>query len=234
MCQPQLSASLSLCCCAPPPTFRPADETPENRKLAKELVARWARPILAPRRSTDALDEQARTTHPSAPVWCTASIIIFPCLCPQEAERILQARQAKQQQQRARQRTSAVDADEEEPGVRPLRPGDPGFRWHAAIPQAASLDYVRRPQAQFSMPERKAGAKGGEKEHRLTKKLAAISKAAKASGRAAQVSVEGALTGVGHAAAGGGGGARYVQALAAIHRLACSRARAGRNVTIQH
>ena len=43
-------------------------------------------------------------------------------------------------------------------------PGQPGFRWHAAIPQAASLDYVRAPASQFAMPEKKQGGgkdKGG-------------------------------------------------------------------------
>ena len=37
----------------------PADETPGNRKLAKELVERWSRPILAPNR-VRGLDDEVR------------------------------------------------------------------------------------------------------------------------------------------------------------------------------
>lgn len=48
-----------------------------------------------------------------------------------------------------------VQADKElDQNGRPvkLRPGDPGFRRHAAIPEAASLDYVKRPESMTVLP----------------------------------------------------------------------------------
>ncbi|KAL4424116.1 hypothetical protein ABPG75_001417 [Micractinium tetrahymenae] len=149
--------------------FKVPDETPANRRLAKELVERWSRPILAPNRARN-LDEE-------------------------EQERILAARQARQARQAAQQtaqRGSQQDGEEDEGGRRrEPKFGEPGFRFHASIPQAAALDYVKAPTSKFAMPE---AAKGGKKdkadEHKLSKKLKGMAKGGR-TGRAAVASVEG-------------------------------------------
>lgn len=133
------------------------DETPENRKIARELVERWSRPILAPRGMPE-VDEE-------------------------EGQRILEARQRRQ---RALQEQAKGEGDGEG-AAKALRPGDPGFRFHAAIPQAASLDYVKRPESRATMVDKRSGGKSSE--HKLSKKLKTLGKVA--TKRAANVSVEG-------------------------------------------
>ena len=68
-----------------------------------------------------------------------------------------------------------------------MKPGDAGYRRHAAIPQAASLDYVKRPESKAVMSEKPGGGKGSE--HKLMKKLQTMGQ--RGSSRAANVSVEG-------------------------------------------
>ncbi|KAG7668607.1 hypothetical protein Ndes2526B_g03772 [Nannochloris sp. 'desiccata'] len=137
------------------------DETPENRRMARELVEKWSRPILAPRGG--AVDQA-------------------------ELDRILEARQ--QRQRAAQEQSQDTGADGDDSGANPaaLRPGMPGYRFHAAIPQAASLDFVKRPESKAVMVEKRAGMKAGG-EHKISKKLNAMGK--KGSSRAANVSVEG-------------------------------------------
>ncbi|PRW61505.1 IWS1-like protein [Chlorella sorokiniana] len=147
--------------------FKLPDETAGNRRLAKDLVERWSRPILAPSRARELNEE--------------------------ERERILQARQQRQAKaaaQAAQARMAEIDAEDDAAG-RPRQPrfGEAGFRFHASIPQAAALDYVKAPSGKFAMPEAKKGGKKGD-EHKLTKKLKGMTKGARA-GRAAVASVEG-------------------------------------------
>ena len=141
------------------------DETPENRRMARDLVEKWSRPILAPRGG--AVDQA-------------------------ELDRILEARQQRQRasQQQAQEAGGAgADGDDPAGGAAALRPGMPGYRFHASLPQAASLDYVKRPESKVIMVEKRPGTKAGAGEHKISKKLNAMGK--KASSRAANVSVEG-------------------------------------------
>lgn len=137
------------------------DETTENKRLAHSLVERWSRPILASAR-TSAHDET-------------------------ELERMRDARQ--QRQRAAREGKTSKDADIELDGMVPLnqQPGQPGFRYHATVPEAAALDYVKRPNSKVKMVEKRTGGKVGE--HKLTKKLKSMGK--KSMSQAANVSVEG-------------------------------------------
>ncbi|KAL4853818.1 hypothetical protein ACK3TF_005298 [Chlorella vulgaris] len=147
--------------------FKLPAETATNRRLAKELVERWSRPILAPSRARE--------------------------LGAEEQERIQVARQQrKARQELQRGAAQGEDLGEDEEGMRRRQPkmGEPGFRYHAAIPQAAALDYVKAPSSQFAMPEKKGPGGKGRDEHKLTKKLKGMSKGNK-TGRAAVVSVEG-------------------------------------------
>lgn len=137
-----------------------SDETPENKKTARGLVERWSRPLLAPQRMRDAVDEE-------------------------EAQRIFEAR--KQRALLADKAERNEEAEEDGGQGAALRPGQPGYRFHAAIPQAASLDYIKAPESKVMMVDKKGSSKGGD--HKLTKKLNTMGK--KVSSRAANVSVEG-------------------------------------------
>jgi transcription factor SPN1 len=137
------------------------DETPDNRQMARDLVERWSRPILAPR---------------------------GPAVDAEEMERILAARQQRERAQRAAEPAAGDEGDAAGDATAAPRPGQPGFRFHAAIPKAAALDYVRQPESKAAMVHRRGGGKGGG-EHKLTKKLAGLGK--KKSARASNVSVEG-------------------------------------------
>lgn len=142
--------------------YKLPDETAANRRMAKELVEAWSRPILAQgRREMDAGEEQ----------------------------RILEARRLREARQKALAGSEPQQERDEEGQAVPLKKSDPGFRWHAAIPQAASLDYVRAPKSKATMPEQKRGG-SRQGEHKLSKKLATLGKGSK-SARASQVSVEG-------------------------------------------
>jgi transcription factor SPN1 len=138
------------------------DETPENRRMARELVEKWSRPILAPGGGTV---DQA------------------------ELDRILEARQQRQRAAQEKAAEDAADGEDGASGAAALRPGMPGYRFHAAIPQAASLDFVKRPESKVVMVEKRSGTKAGAGEHKITKKLNAMGK--KKESRAANVSVEG-------------------------------------------
>lgn len=133
------------------------DELPANRRVARELVDKWSRPILAPRRDKQIEEE--------------------------EMQRILEARQARERAQRA---SNPVPDDGDLPTAQ-LRPGQAGFRYHAHIPQAASLDYVNKPVSKVASLDKKSSGKNTE--HRLTKKLRSMGKVS--SKRAADVKVEG-------------------------------------------
>lgn len=77
-------------------------------------------------------------------------------------------------------------------GCQALRPTDKGFRFHAAIPQGARLDYKRQPMSKVaSDPSAPAGGRQKPKTRGLLTKLDDISKRGKQTGRAAKVSVEG-------------------------------------------
>lgn len=134
-------------------------ETMENRRIAQQLVESWSRPILAKRAA--AVDDV-------------------------ELERILEARQKRQRAAQEHMTGDVEDQDGDGMGTS-ARPGQPGFRFHAAIPEAAALDYVKRPESKVVMVEKRQGIKGSE--HKLTKKLKTMGK--NAAGRAANVSVEG-------------------------------------------
>jgi transcription factor SPN1 len=144
------------------------DETPDNRRAARELVERWSRPILAPHGDRAAADAE-------------------------EEARILAARQARARGARGA-RAGGADADGGEGGgggaAAPLAPGQPGYRLRAEVPAAAPLDFVRRPASKAAMAEKRpGGARAGGGEHRLVKKLKAGP--AKGGQRAAHVSIEG-------------------------------------------
>lgn len=139
------------------------DEIPANRRMARELVQRWSRPIFEAYRNERVREEEATD---------------------READE-LRAQLLKKKRQRST----------EEPGEdRPLKPGDPGFRFSAVVPERAKLDYKRAPVSAVAQ-DASAGQRGGKapatQSDRMMRKLDNISKQRKQSGKAAKVSVEG-------------------------------------------
>lgn len=76
--------------------------------------------------------------RPALPTWpCPCPSWPPPACLPQEREAILQARQQRQAKAAAAagQRPQQVEEEEEGGGARQPKFGEPGFRYHAAIPQ---------------------------------------------------------------------------------------------------
>ncbi len=95
------SAALAACC---------ADETAANRRMAKELIERWSRPILAPRAGAG-IDSE-------------------------EQQRILEARQARQQ--RLAEQVAAAAAEAGGAGVSKQR-GNGAYGMCPAVPVPCPL-----------------------------------------------------------------------------------------------
>ena len=75
-----------------------------------------------------------------------------------------------------KRRKKELEASEPNPiAVRNLKPGDPGFRWHASIPAPAKLDYMRRPDSMAATEGEAVKGKAKPKD-KMSKKLAAMSK----------------------------------------------------------
>ena len=73
-----------------------------------------------------------------------------------------------------------------------LRPTDKGFRFHAAIPQGARLDYKKQPMSKVAPdPSVPAGGRQKPKSRGVIKKLDDLGSKRKQSGHAVKVSVEG-------------------------------------------
>ena len=72
-----------------------------------------------------------------------------------------------------------------------LNPRDKGFRFHAAVPQGARLDYQKQPQSRVQADSHTYTSGGKPRKGGLLKKLDDVAKRSKLSGRAVKVSVEG-------------------------------------------
>lgn len=75
--------------------------------------------------------------------------------------------------------------------VQTLKRGDPGFRWHASIPQPARLDYVKRPESKVNVDP--ASIRGGSsKATGMAKKLKQLNaKKSNAGVKGSKMSIEG-------------------------------------------
>lgn len=132
--------------------YKCSAESHANRRMAKELVERWSRPIFI---DSHAEAEKQRRKH----------------------DMLARAKAVRRQHEVA-----------SPTGPKP-KIGDVDFRRHAAIPQAAKLDYVINPQSQDDRPQKVTPTKNSS---RLQKSLNEVGRKAKfANSRAAKVSLEG-------------------------------------------
>ena len=109
----------------------------------------------------------------------------------EEAARQEEERQQRRERAVAAARSSPADESADKTKSK-LKPGDPGFRWHAEVPQPARLDYSKRPSGLVAADPagmRKGGGKTGK--DKMMKKLQDIGRRGKESGKASRVSVQG-------------------------------------------
>ncbi|XP_024379704.1 protein IWS1 homolog 1 [Physcomitrium patens] len=144
------------------------EETPANKKLARDLVDKWSRPIF--QKSTRY--EDLRTYDEERPL---------PRRAPMK---------------KAPAKHANVDRGDDLDilqGSQELKRGDPGYRQHASRPEALPLDFVRRPESKVDPQElqnRARQQRQDEKRMKMNKKLQQL-KTTKKSMQASKISVEG-------------------------------------------
>ena len=90
---------------------------------------------------------------------------------------LAQEREAELARLRKARKRSAEQAAPSPGAQKKLRPGDPGFRWHASIPAPAKLDYMKRPDSLVPVGEQEAGRGKGKPKDKMSKKLVAMARA---------------------------------------------------------
>mmetsp|Transcript_16222 Transcript_16222/g.50966 ORF Transcript_16222/g.50966 Transcript_16222/m.50966 type:complete len:465 (+) Transcript_16222:81-1475(+) len=144
--------------------FKLPDETKPNRAMAKQLVEKWSRPIFELSTRYEDLRKMEETGEVS--------------------RKIMKSKEE-----------GPAESSYLEDGSRKkaLKPGDKGWRWHAAVPQKTPMDYVQRPTSIITAEEMKDRRREGKSERaaKLGRKLADIKKAKNATRQAEKLSVEG-------------------------------------------
>lgn len=142
------------------------DEIPSNRRMAQDLVEKWSRPILAARQTHKGEDAEELRILAARKARLASSKpevrgMSLPCShdsSPNLSVPVHGRRGARVQEQ--------VEYKAEEHEVA-LKPGEPGFRWHASIPRAATLDYVRRPEPKVAVADSRASSSTKDKSGRF-------------------------------------------------------------------
>ena len=145
------------------------EETSTNKKLARDLVDKWSRPIF--QKSTRY--EDLRTYDEERPM---------PRRTPMK-----KAVPKRAQLDRGGDELDMMQQSEE------LKRGDAGYRQHASRPEALPLDFVRRPQSKVDPHEvenRARQQRQEEKRMKMNKKLQQL-KTTKKNMQASKISVEG-------------------------------------------
>ncbi|KAH8936017.1 hypothetical protein BDL97_17G061700 [Sphagnum fallax] len=146
------------------------EETPINKKLARDLVDKWSRPLF--QKSTRYEDLRSYDEERPQPQRT-------PLKKPASRPRLMDSRPGDE--------LDMLHESEE------LRPGDVGYRQHASRPEALPLDFVRRPESKVD-PEvarnRARQQRQDERRMKMNKKLQHL-KTTKKSLQASRISVEG-------------------------------------------
>lgn len=99
-------------------------------------------------------------------------------------EQLRRAREQSLRNSREQEVAPAGDAPK-----RAVQPGEPGFRWHAAVPQSAKLDYVAEPESVYD--ESAAGGYNPKKTRFVAKTREIERKRKQTTQRAMKPNVEG-------------------------------------------
>ncbi|CAM6095814.1 unnamed protein product [Calypogeia fissa] len=151
---------------------RLSEETPVNKKLARDLVDKWSRPIFQKSTRYEDLKQYDDERPPPRRM---------PVKKPVPKPRMEESRGGDELE---------LELDPE----RELKPGDPGYRYHASRPQALPLDFVIRPASKVDGDSVRANAKQQrmeEKRSKMNKKLQQLRTPKKKNLQAARLSVEG-------------------------------------------
>jgi len=141
------------------------EETAANRRMAKELVERWSRPIflLESKHAHAATEERVRQAPPQVEARARATV------------------------------DEQLDEDGNPVQKKGPAPGERGWRWHASIPQTSKLDYKVRPEPKFSKEAMSQKSDTKSKHDKLDRKIKGMQVGNKRSGAdgPVKVSVEG-------------------------------------------
>ncbi|GJN37497.1 hypothetical protein PR202_gb26464 [Eleusine coracana subsp. coracana] len=144
------------------------EETTANRKLAKELVDKWSRPIF---NKSTSFEDMRRYDDERAPY------------------RRPQMRKPSSSSSGMQSRDDDLDADFSQ-----RKSGQSGSRQHASRPEASPLDFVIRPQSKIDPEQIRARAKQAVQDQRrmkMNKKLQQLKAPKKKNLQASKLSVEG-------------------------------------------
>eukprot|EP01025_Chloroclados_australasicus_P021247 TRINITY_DN2231_c0_g1_i2.p2 TRINITY_DN2231_c0_g1~~TRINITY_DN2231_c0_g1_i2.p2 ORF type:complete len:425 (+),score=72.97 TRINITY_DN2231_c0_g1_i2:68-1342(+) len=141
--------------------YKLEEETPSNKRAARELIERWSRPVLNEYKSET---EYSRSQE-------------------LENETRLIRQQRLQREQDMNRRKVSIEIQKGR-----AKPGEEGFVARARIPLPGALDYIVQPKSRVDMV---GGAGGRGERHRMESKLDQMRRKAKAGGRATKLSIEG-------------------------------------------
>ncbi|KAG6552956.1 hypothetical protein Mapa_005293 [Marchantia paleacea] len=151
---------------------RLSEETPGNKKLARDLVDKWSRPIFQKSTRYEDLKQYDDERPPPRRLQQPAK---KPVAKPMDDSR-------------------GGDELDMENDSGELKPGDPGYRYHASRPQAMPLDFVVRPASRVDAEDVRARAKQlrmDERRAKMNKKLQLLRTPKRKNLQAARLSVEG-------------------------------------------
>eukprot|EP00252_Welwitschia_mirabilis_P004227 TRINITY_DN14499_c0_g1_i1.p1 TRINITY_DN14499_c0_g1~~TRINITY_DN14499_c0_g1_i1.p1 ORF type:complete len:491 (-),score=152.38 TRINITY_DN14499_c0_g1_i1:116-1588(-) len=146
------------------------EETPANRRLARDLVDKWSRPIF--QKSTD-YGEMRRNEED-----------IVPYRRPQPKKTLSRSVGLESRDD---------DLDMVEVSNEP-KPGEPGYRQHASRPEPTPMDFVVRPESKIDPDEIRARhrqLRQDERRQKMNKKLQQLKAPKKKKLQATKISVEG-------------------------------------------
>lgn len=141
-------------------------EKPQNQRLVRELITSWMAPIVEEGRAHVTDREQERQER------------------EEELNRLKRKREVDRKAEQAE--TERMIASQEG-----LKPGEGGYRYHARVPKAARLDYIKQPEIPEAIIQRKneKAEKDTGVRARLKKKILASQRASRA-GTARSTQVE--------------------------------------------
>eukprot|EP01023_Acetabularia_acetabulum_P009955 TRINITY_DN1451_c0_g1_i1.p1 TRINITY_DN1451_c0_g1~~TRINITY_DN1451_c0_g1_i1.p1 ORF type:complete len:380 (-),score=101.27 TRINITY_DN1451_c0_g1_i1:153-1292(-) len=142
--------------------YKLEEETPSNKRAARELIERWSRPVLNEYKSET---EYSRSQE-----------------LENETRMIRQQRIIKEQEMQQRKKNIEFQKGR-------AKPGEEGFVARARIPLPGALDYIVQPISRVSGMD---GGMGGRNErHRMENKMEQMRRKAKGQARGMKLSIEG-------------------------------------------